>query len=109
MEMTDHEIEAIEGDCVCGQRYELMATHKSVVAFIEFWKSQHRACHRREHDRLIRLMPRRPEDFAPWGDVDRDANDEHQTDCSAGCKWARWLESPLVTDWLVCTNPKEST
>lgn len=58
-----------------------------------------------EHKRLLDLMPRRPEDYDPWGEVKRWA-DPHQEypDCSCGCRFARWLEGELAADWCVCTN-----
>ena len=65
------------------------------------------SAHRAEHARLIALMPRRPEDYEPWGDVERYADpDLGYPDCSGGCKWASWLENELGGDWCVCTNPK---
>ena len=104
-EMTD-QLATIEGDCFCGERYELTSTPKRNESFKDFWWQEHRECHTREHDRLIKLMVRRPEDFAPWGEADRDVDGGPSPDCSSGCKWARRLEPPLDMDWLVCTNPK---
>jgi len=53
-----------------------------------------------EHDRLLKIMPCRPEDYEPWGNVERE-----RPDCSSGCKFARWLEGEIQFDWCVCTNP----
>ena len=73
-----------------------------------------------EHRRLMSIVPLRPEDYDPWGDDIRWADEERAyPDCSCGCKWARWLEDlddgkpkseggrgRLSMDWLVCTNPR---
>jgi hypothetical protein len=64
-----------------------------------------------EHKRLLKLVPKRPEDYAPWGNVERWADPNlPYPDCSSGCKFARWLEdldeeNALSLDWCVCTNP----
>ena len=63
-----------------------------------------------EHQRLIDLMKKLPQDYAPWGEVERWKDPtKPYGDCSSGCKWARWLEDtpghPLGNDWCVCTNP----
>lgn len=39
------------------------------------------------------------------GEVDRWAHDGPNGDCSCGCKWARWLEGDLGSDWCVCARP----
>ncbi len=58
-----------------------------------------------EHKRLLAILPTRPEDYAPWGTVERWATDAAYPDCSSGCRHARWLEGDLGGDWCVCTNP----
>jgi hypothetical protein len=59
-----------------------------------------------EHDRLLQIVPRLPEDYAPFGAVERWADPARPyPDCSCGCAFARWLEGALGTDWCVCTNP----
>lgn len=59
-----------------------------------------------EHKRLLEIVPKRPEDYQPWGTVERWADPKHgYPDCSCGCLWARWLEGELALDWCVCTNP----
>lgn len=58
----------------------------------------------RHHQHLLSIMPKRPQDYDPWGDNVRWANDaDAYPDCSGGCKWAMWLEGD--SDWCVCTNP----
>ncbi len=59
----------------------------------------------REHRRLLSLTKRLPEDFTPYGWVNRERNN-YQGDCSCGCKWYRELDGELGGDWGVCTNPK---
>jgi hypothetical protein len=60
----------------------------------------------REHQRLVKLMPRRPKDYDPWGRVERWSDPGRAyPDCSCDCKFARWLDGPLGSDWCVCTNP----
>lgn len=59
-----------------------------------------------EHERLLQLVPRRPEDYAPWGNVERWTDPEQNyPDCSTGCRFAHWLSGELGNDWCVCTNP----
>ena len=53
------------------------------------------------HDHLLRLMPRRPTDFEPYGSRSRD---EGGADCSCGCRWFLKLEGKLRFDWGVCAN-----
>lgn len=56
------------------------------------------------HQHLLQIMPTRTEDYDPWGDNVRWANDdEAYPDCSSGCKWSAWLEGEM--DWCVCANP----
>ena len=57
-----------------------------------------------EHQRLTALMTRKPDDYEPWGNVDRDEDGGPTGDCSCGCRYARWLEG--LPDWCVCTNPE---
>lgn len=59
-----------------------------------------------EHRRLLELVPRRAEDYAPFGEVERWADPNRAyPDCSSGCVFARPLEDKLGADWVVCTNP----
>lgn len=59
-----------------------------------------------EHYRLIDLMLKRPEDYQPWGNVERGADPQQEyPDCSGGCKFYRPLEGDLGADWGACTNP----
>ncbi len=58
-----------------------------------------------EHDRLLRLVPRRPTDYRPWGEVERwDDPNEADADCSGGCIHAKWLPGRLGADWCVCAR-----
>lgn len=58
------------------------------------------------HEKLLEIVPKRPEDYAPWGAVVRWASeDEAYPDCSMGCAFAAWLGGGLRFDWCVCTNP----
>lgn len=58
------------------------------------------------HQKLLEIVPKRPADYEPWGEVIRWADDdEAYPDCSMGCVFAAWLEGALRFDWCVCTNP----
>lgn len=65
-----------------------------------------------EHQRLLTILPTRPEDYDPWGQNIRWSDPQKPyPDCSGGCRFARWLEdikgtdAYLSMDWCVCTNP----
>lgn len=58
-----------------------------------------------EHDRLLELVKKLPQDFEPLGKQDRES-DDYCGDCSCGCKFYRPLEGELAADWGVCTNHK---
>jgi hypothetical protein len=63
----------------------------------------------REHHRLLRLVKELPQDYQPWGNIDRenvDGKGKFGFDCSCGCKYYRELDGQLGMDWGVCTNPK---
>lgn len=52
-----------------------------------------------------------PQDYQPWGNVDRDPLDgEFMDDCSAGCVFYKSLfderHNRDDADWGVCCNPK---
>jgi hypothetical protein len=53
-----------------------------------------------EHARLLDVVLRKPDDYEPYGTLER-----NERDCSAGCKYARKLAGKLGFDWVVCTNP----
>ena len=59
------------------------------------------------HKHMLSIMPKRPGDYKPWGNVER-WEDPHTAypDCSCGCKWFALLEGELCTDWGVCCNPE---
>lgn len=64
-----------------------------------------RAAHLKAHRRLMVIVRRMPEDYQPYGVIDRNALDR-APDCSMGCKHALPLPDPLGADWVVCTNEK---
>lgn len=53
------------------------------------------------HEQLIKIMPRLPSDFEPYGKRERDSSD-----CSCGCNFYHTLSGSAGGDWGVCTNPK---
>ena len=58
------------------------------------------------HNRLKRMVKALPQDYDPWGQNIRWADDSRAyPDCSGGCRFALWLEA-MPSDWLVCSNPK---
>ena len=60
------------------------------------------------HDDLCKIVPRLPGDYDVWpeGKCIRWADkSKAYPDCSAGCKFAAWLDGKLGADWCVCTNP----
>jgi hypothetical protein len=60
----------------------------------------------RQHDLLKKACIHLPQDYEPWGQVDRNETpDGWAPDCSCGCRHAGWLEGKLGSDWLVCLNP----
>lgn len=54
------------------------------------------------HEDLVKIYRQMPEDYEPYGDVDRWGH----ADCSCGCKFFAILEGTAGADWGVCTNPK---
>lgn len=55
------------------------------------------------HQDFLAVNRRLPEDYAPYGENDRNAEGATWTaDCSSGCRFAAWVYG----DWLVCTNPQ---
>lgn len=58
---------------------------------------------------LFKVAPKLPDDYEPWGQVDRDQGNEYLPDCSNGCKWflplADTNKEHLGMDWGVCANP----
>ncbi len=59
------------------------------------------------HEALLQIAVRRPEDYAPWGNVERWANPAlAYPDCSADCRFALDVAGDLANDWVICTNPK---
>jgi hypothetical protein len=42
----------------------------------------------------------KPEDYAPYGEVERD--DDYRGDCSCGCRWFQQFD----LDWGKCHNPE---
>lgn len=60
-----------------------------------------------EHARLHSILPILASDYADYGGAIIRWEDPQQAypDCSAGCRFARWLEGDLGADWCVCTNP----
>jgi hypothetical protein len=61
------------------------------------------------HADILRRFRKLPGDYAPWGDVDRDAPEHNHlpyVDCSAGCDHFLPLHEALgLDDWGVCVNP----
>lgn len=60
------------------------------------------------HEHLIEICKWLPEDYAPYGELERwpeDDPDAVGADCSCGCVWYAPLEGPLSSDWGVCTHP----
>lgn len=59
-----------------------------------------------QHRRLLKILPTRPTDYKPWGEVERwEEPGAEYSDCSSGCKWAVWLRRKGADDWCVCSNP----
>ncbi len=62
---------------------------------------------KKEHERLLELVLKLPQDYEPFGSVERwKEADKPYPDCSSGrgCTWAKWLNKS--EDWCVCTNEK---
>jgi hypothetical protein len=57
-----------------------------------------------EHTRLWSITVKHPQDYEPWGTVDREST-RFLADCSSGCVYFRPLDGGLGGDWGVCTNP----
>ena len=53
-----------------------------------------------EHERLVRLSIRKPDDYEPYGTTERNSGD-----CSCNCRFALKLAGSLGSDWVVCSNP----
>lgn len=61
------------------------------------------------HAHLWEICKRLPEDYVPYGSLERwpeDDPDANGADCSCGCLWYAPLEGPLRSDWGVCTHPQ---
>lgn len=56
-----------------------------------------------DHKHLLKIVPTRPSDFAPYGQRSRDT--DWGPDCSCSCKWFVPLDGALSADWGVCANP----
>ena len=57
------------------------------------------------HDDLLKIVKRLPEDYKPFGELERWANPEAEyPDCSMGCKYFIPLQGSLGQDWGVCLN-----
>ena len=57
------------------------------------------------HEKMLALIQELPGNYASWGVVRQEREDEAYSDCSHGCAFAAWLEGALGADWCVCTNP----
>lgn len=59
------------------------------------------------HKKLLKIVKSDPKDYAPFGKVERWADDKKSyPDCSCGCKFALPVDGKLGADWIVCTNSK---
>ncbi|NBP55943.1 hypothetical protein EBU71_05300 [bacterium] len=57
------------------------------------------------HDYLLEMAKRLPEDYKPFGELERWANPEKEyPDCSMGCKYFIELKGELGNDWGICCN-----
>lgn len=57
------------------------------------------------HNSLLEIVKKLPEDYKPFGNLERWANPEiNYPDCSMGCKYFISLEGKLGDDWGVCCN-----
>lgn len=61
-----------------------------------------------DHQHLLATAKVLPTDYKDYGGkVERWLDPvKAYPDCSAGCKFAVWLEPPFDGDWCVCANPK---
>jgi hypothetical protein len=58
-----------------------------------------------DHDYFLKNVKRLPEDYKPFGEVERWSNPEiDYPDCSMGCKYYAPLQGKLGSDWGVCLN-----
>lgn len=58
-----------------------------------------------DHDFLSKNMIELPEDYKPFGQIERWENPEQDyPDCSMGCKYYLKLKGKLGNDWGVCAN-----
>lgn len=62
------------------------------------------------HDKLWKACKKLPEDYTPYGNDERWADNRPYADCSCGCKYYYLLEDrdnqAISLDWGVCGNPK---
>ncbi len=60
------------------------------------------------HEHLQFAVQNLPEDYEPYGQVDRQTADKGNwaPDCSCGCLFYAQLEGMLGLDWGVCANPE---
>ena len=57
------------------------------------------------HDYLLKMVKRLPEDYKPFGNLERWANPQVEyPDCSMGCKYFIELKGELGNDWGICFN-----
>ena len=57
------------------------------------------------HDYLLEMVKRLPEDYKPFGELERWVNPEKEyPDCSMGCKYFIELKGELGNDWGICCN-----
>ena len=57
------------------------------------------------HNDLLNIVQKLPEDYKPFGEVERWSNPElNYPDCSMGCKYYLELKGELGNDWGVCCN-----
>jgi len=57
------------------------------------------------HNEIFKMVKKLPEDYKPFGEVERWANPEEEyPDCSIGCKYYLKLKGKLGNDWGVCAN-----
>jgi hypothetical protein len=58
-----------------------------------------------EHEQLLKTVKTLPEDYSPWGNIDRFKDENvYYPDCSMGCKFYKPLTGVLGCDWGVCAN-----
>jgi hypothetical protein len=54
------------------------------------------------HDRLWLVTTKLPQDYEPYGQVERG----YLPDCSSGCRYFVRLGGDVGLDWGVCSNPQ---